>query len=402
MTREQSLLIDILGKQLFGKDTETNFLNAEEREAVLEEAKHQAVFPIAFAYLDSEKPDDEAFLKYRKQNDVYTIAGIRNLHTHSLIHRLLDTNGIAYVILKGQASARYYPDPMLRPMGDVDFLVDRKDLDRVAMLLEAEGFRKLEQADNHEFHWAYSKGKAKAELHWEVPGVPKSDNEIINSYLTDIIEKRELIDASDHAFYVSSAFHHGMVILLHTISHITTKGIGLRHLCDWLVFENSMPEDVFTEMFSEAIREMGLLTFAQVLTRIGILYFGCAERQWCREADKDLCTNLLEDILAGGNFGRKEEGRGSQAMLFRNSQTRKVSHSDTLKNAFASMKRRAEIDYPICRTIPVLSPIIWSIVVVQYLLRVAQGKKYSMIDREHIKEAMRRQSIYEELKLFER
>ena len=402
MTREQSLLIDILGKQLFDAQKEPDALNGEERKAVLEEAKHQAVYPFVFDYLESRMSEDDAFLKYKKQSDVYAINNIRNIHTHSQIHQMLGKNNIPYVILKGQASARYYPNPMLRPMGDVDFLVNREDRDHVSKLLEAEGFSKPDPAERHGFHWAYQKGKVKVELHWDVPGVPRTDNEIIRSYLSDIIENRELASVSDATFYTPSVFHHGIVLLLHTISHTTTTGIGLRHLCDWLVFVNSMPENVFTELFLDAIREMRILTFAQALTRVGTLYFGCPERQWCIEADEKLCADLLEDIISGGNFGRKEKHRGSQAMLFRNRDTRKVSHSDTLQNIAASVKKRAETDYPVCTSVPVLSPFIWCLVVIQYLVRVAQGKKYSMLDRDHISEALWRQSIYEELKLFEK
>lgn len=37
--------------------------------------------------------------------------------------RLMKENGIAYVVFKGLAVARHYPEPFVRTMGDVDFYV---------------------------------------------------------------------------------------------------------------------------------------------------------------------------------------------------------------------------------------------------------------------------------------
>ena len=401
MTEAQLQLISILGNQLFDAQEEFGGFTAGQRRAVLAEARSQAVFPIAFGFLERGMSEDDVFPICKKKNDTYAIINASNLLNHSMIHQLLMKNSVPYVILKGQASARYYPDPMLRTMGDVDFLINIKDRERVGQLLEEEGFSKCSLADMHSFHWKYSNGKTSVELHWDVPGIPKAGDGIIRSFLSDLIEKRELVTVSDYSFYAPSAFHHGIVLLLHAICHISSTGIGLRHLCDWLVFEESIPEEVFSEVFLEALRKMGILTFAQVLTKIGVLYFGCSERQWCMTADENLCADLLEDILAGGNFGQKDKNRRSQAMLFRNRKTRKITRSDTLRNVFENVRLRAEFDYPVCKSLPILSPCIWSIVVVQYLYRVACGKKYNMLNRKHISEAMWRQSIYEKLKLFD-
>ena len=56
---------------------------------------------------------------------------IKNLQVHAHhtdLHRMLSANGIRYVVLKGAASARYYPDPQSRYKGDVDFFVEKSDI----------------------------------------------------------------------------------------------------------------------------------------------------------------------------------------------------------------------------------------------------------------------------------
>ena len=243
MTEAQSVLIKIMGNQLFDANIELQKINEEEWDSVLTEAKQQAVFSIAFAYLESVMPESDAYRKYYKENSAKLISDIRNYHSHNRIHEILDQNGVTYVILKGQAAARYYPNPMLRTMGDVDFLINKEDRDLVDRLLQEDGYSKLDHAEEHDFHWAYKKETAHAELHWDVPGIPASHETIIRSYLADIFEKRQLETTVNGTFYVPSDFHHGIVLLLHTINHIPTTGVGMRHLLDWLVFTESIPEE---------------------------------------------------------------------------------------------------------------------------------------------------------------
>jgi hypothetical protein len=54
-------------------------------------------------------------------------------------------NGIRFVITKGPGIAAHYPDPTLRPFGDVDFLVAERDFPRARALLEADGWHPNEQ-----------------------------------------------------------------------------------------------------------------------------------------------------------------------------------------------------------------------------------------------------------------
>ena len=50
--------------------------------------------------------------------------------SHLKIHKLLTDAGIPYVIIKGLASGLYYPDFLLRSMGDVDFLISENDVEK--------------------------------------------------------------------------------------------------------------------------------------------------------------------------------------------------------------------------------------------------------------------------------
>lgn len=389
MTEEQRQLIRIIASQLFGVNVDTKEIAAWPN--ILQEAQQQAVFPLAYQALKSYGIIEPKFEKEYAANQA---AYIRNLHYHSDLHKLL--TGIPYVILKGQVSASYYPNPMLRSMGDVDFLVYKEDRERVDQLLKVEGFEKRAGAEKHDYHWAYKKDRASLELHWDVPGVPESKK---NRFSEDAIKSAEEKTMQNEKMMFPSPFNHGLVLLLHAVSHMTGGGIGLRHLCDWLVFENSFSEQKFLDIFEDQLKDIGLWTFVKVITKIGVMYFG-TDRNWCLDADDKVCQCLLEDILTGGNFGVKDNTRGSQAKLIQNRVTKSVQGS-ILKNGLISIDEKAKRDYPPCKRNVIIRPIGWTVVVCQYVIRVIRGKRNNVFDKKIMENAMNRQKLYTELKLFE-
>ena len=62
------------------------------------------------------------------------------------------------------------------------------------------------------------------------------------------------------------------------------------------------------------LKTSGLWKFAQILTRTSISYLGAEERTWT-VGDEEVTEELMEDILTGGNFGRKDRSRSTQTML---------------------------------------------------------------------------------------
>ena len=67
----------------------------------------------------------------------------------------------------------------------------------------------------------------------------------------DIITSAERGNVSEVEYMVPTAFHHGLVMLLHVAGHLINTGIGLRHLCDWAVFAAKFSDEEFCEMFED-------------------------------------------------------------------------------------------------------------------------------------------------------
>ena len=402
MIPEQHLqLLKILSRELFCTSAETEQLL--DLSAILLEAEQQAVFSLTFHALENNLRSglsEEEFRLLSEKNSQYIARGLQNFYLHGEIHDLLKENHVPYIMLKGLCSAAYYPEPLLRTMGDVDFLVSLEDRDRAEKLLLSSGFQKTPHADEHGFHWTYLRDQQEVELHWRVPGIPVSGGEIIEKFLADAIQTGKINQVCGIEICGADELRHGLVLLLHTASHLTAGGVGLRHLLDWLVFENGMTERAFIDIFEKPLKETGLWTFAAALTRIGTLFLGCRDRDWCREIELELAEELLEDFFDGGNFGTKNLTRQGQTKIIRNNVSRSIEEGSVLRLSLVNIDQRARHDYPVCTDHAVLRPVFWIIIAAKYLVRVIQGKRVNIFRKDIYSGAKKRMRLYGKLQLF--
>lgn len=367
------------------------------------EANMQAIFPFVHSVLASIGMADGACEGAYFQK---VASNIRVTHEHQELHHLLSANDIPYVVMKGAASAMYYPEALLRAMGDVDFLVNKTDIERAGALLEEAGFVPTEDHE-HECHIAYHRNQNGMhsiwELHWSPSGIPKGEvGELTREYLSDIIEKAVPCIMQDCECLVPAPFHHGLIMLLHTSTHLINTGVGLRHLCDWAVFADKFSDEEFCELFEEKLKAIGMWKFAQILTQLSIRYLGMSAKEWCGTSDEDYLEILMCDIFEGGNFGVKDSNRINQAKLITNSHKASVDETNLLIQLIRTMNEKARIAMPIINRVPLLLPVGWIYAGGRHLLRICKGRRPKIDVSDMVKGATQRREIYKEFKLFER
>lgn len=367
------------------------------------EANMQAMFPLVHSALASiGMADGDCEATYFQK----VASNIRVTHEHQELHQLLSANDITYVVMKGAASAMYYPEPLLRTMGDVDFLVNKTDLERAGKILEQAGFIPTEN-NEHECHVAYHRNhngvRSIWEMHWSPSGIPESEvGELTREYLSDIFEKAVPCTIQDCECLVPSPFHHGLIMLLHTSTHLINTGIGLRHLCDWAVFVDKFSNEEFCDLFESKLKAIGMWKFAQILTQLSIQYLGMPEKEWCGTSDEDYLEMLMCDIFKGGNFGVKDSNRINQAKLITSSHKASVDETNLLMQLIRTMNEKAKSAMPIIKRVPVLLPIGWIYAGGRHLLRIHAGRRPKIDVSDMVKGATERREIYKEFKLFER
>lgn len=393
MTDSQSTLLKMLSKALFGHSVTVDAVDWLE---VLKEAKNQAVVQLIYSVQDKStlSPDEAKAWKQAASADF--AKNIRIGHNHSLLHQWM--NDIHYVILKGAASASYYPIPANRSMGDVDFLVKTEDLGRAGKVLEDHGLKPWDE--EHISHIVYRGPRMHYEMHFNLAGTPHGvAGELVRKYTADIFEKASVMKVVDGEAVLPAPFHHGLILLLHTCHHLTGEGIGLRHLSDWAVFEDRFSEYEFRNLFEDKLKAIGLWKFAQTLTRVSIKYLGADDREWALATD-ELVDALMEDILSGGNFGRKDSNRAVQTILISERGKDGVGKTSMVGELLRSGNEIVYHNWPGSKKNKVLLPAGWVYIGTRRIIREMTGKRKKTNIARIVGGAADRRDLYKQLHLY--
>ena len=393
----KTTLLNLLSHALFGAPLEIP--DGVDWQEVFDESKLQSVSAIAIADVPPELLPDDIAKAWEKESFKILMNNTRVGSEHAQLHKILSDADIPYVILKGSASASYYPDPMLRSMGDVDFLINKTDIGKVDLLLRKNGYQP--QPSNHECERGYRKGLSTWELHWAVNGVPGGEvGDRINGYLADIIPSAVLTSSVDGEYMAPTDFHHGLVMLLHVARHMVTGGIGLRHLCDWAVFAAKVGEE-FPAIFEEKLKSVGLWRFAQLLTQLSVEYLKCPPQNWMGELESELTDALKDDVFAAGNFGTKDKKRSDEAKFITSRKKGGVNDDSTLKQSVLSANEIVRKHWKFADKVPVVYPFGWAFFGGRYAIRSALGKRDKKIMKELVEKAKVRKDLYRQNKLYE-
>ena len=290
-------LLELVKATLF--NTTPHLPEETDWDEVLLEAKHQAV--LALAAPSVPKEEAHKWKPYVYQNTAHYM---QVLHCQKQLIHQFDTAGIPLVILKGTAAAIYYPSPIQRTMGDIDFLVPQDQFDVARELMEESGYAARYGSDEDSRHIGFAKHGIVFEMH-----------RFFSSFGLDIepaimggFSRRQNASVLGCEFPMLPTLENGLVLLAHIRQHILEEqySLGLRQVIDWMMYVNRVLDDEFWySTFQPAVNELGLTTLAITATAQCQNYLGLPARSWCSEADKELVNQLLETILTSGNFGIK-------------------------------------------------------------------------------------------------
>ena len=394
----QNLILSLCALGLFGKEKDIDLGNKEGE--ILQEANRQTVYPLVCTALknitDGEQTSTEVFLQRIAEN-------MQVNFDHSSVHSLLSGNGIDYVAFKGVASAKYYPDPILRTMGDTDILINRQDIKKVDLLLKNIGYTTTDDIEKEKGHVAYGKKEgnrvSRLEVHFTLGGIPEGKKEIFEKYLSDLISTSVSLNTPCGVCRVPDKFHHGLILLLHTATHLINEGVGLRHLCDWAVFVNTVSDKEMTETFQKPLKELGLFEFARYLTAVSVEFLGAEPKNFVGEVDKGYLEDLISDILAGGNFGTKDADRYTQIKYISNRNDRTIDNKNPVSQVFFTLKEKTKRNVKFVEKHPLLLPFGMVYTLFNYLFLVVT-KKRKGDSLKTLSDAKHRKDIYSEFKLF--
>ena len=311
----------------------------------------------------------------------------------------LEKNSIRAVVLKGTSCSRYYPYPSLRPLGDIDILIDHENMALVAEYLISAGFHASET--QHGFHIGYYRGEIIVEVHYRCSELP--ENEGTQAAILEekrFLDCREIAKYDELAFPILSASHQALMLLMHMERHMQEDGIGLRQLCDWAVFVYGSDSRHWHETIP-LLKSCGLFIYAEVITMSCVKYLGLAASYapWIKTVDEKTVEAFVEDIFRGGNLGVANEHHVGS--LFTDRRLMGTQEHGILKGMLTKMKSLAFRKWPITQKYAFLLPICYLYIPIEYVIMsfVNPKSRRNVITAIHL--SRRRRKLYYALHLFE-
>ena len=282
---------------------------------IYEQGVKQSVIALLFTGVNrlrgEQEPPLELTMKWATEaEDVRALNALLNSESKRLTD-LFEVEGYHTAILKGQANARLYPDPMSRQPGDIDIFLDG-GMERVGALLTRLGL--IEEGEKPQVHhWHLPEGFSEVIVEVHHRPLPRTDSDTrhtdrIMAYLQGEFETATTF--CPEGFRVPSIAYALVMQLSHMRRHaVMNGGIGLRQVIDYYVLLNHAT-DAELQQLRIQVKHFGMKQFAAALMWMLQQTLHLPANKMIAKPNRYRGQWLLSFIMEGGNFGfykRKEE-----------------------------------------------------------------------------------------------
>lgn len=276
--------------------------------------KRQAVLGVVFRGVMAMKEGGvevprKLFMKWYSMTEK-TLQKNQTLNKRSVqISEFFAKAGFRSCVLKGQGNALMYPDPYSRTSGDIDLWVegDRKAVTQLVKKYCPKSFEQYLHIDFPVFK------DALVEVHY-TPGKALSPfvNKRLQKYFTENISEQvnhrvSLPDGAGNISVPTDSFN-VFYQMIHVMTHFFVEGVGLRHFIDYYYLLKKIGKDGCRQQdWSSLFRRYGMLRFVRGFMWVEQHVLGLEDCYLIVEPDEQRGRVILEEMLAGGNFGHYDE-----------------------------------------------------------------------------------------------
>lgn len=286
-----------------------------------------------------------------------------------MVH-LMQSAQISMAILKGTAAAIYYPNPIARTMGDVDFLVPEENFRQAYELMLKNGYELQYDEEHVDYHITLRKDDITYEIHNKPAGMPGGEaGKCLLCILEDGLKTCRMVELEGCIIPVLPALQNGIVLLLYIVKHLKS-GLGLRQIIDWMMYvDQELDDEMWNTQMQPVLKKTEYEKLAKIVTRTCQIYLGLREDniKWCLDIDEDIYQTLMSYIMTQGNFGRKkqEEDKG-------------VKIVEAIRGPFQFfqlLQKRGENKWLLLKKYPFLRPFSWMYMGGRYIVMALQREK---------------------------
>lgn len=274
-------------------------------EGIVLEAMRQGVFLIVYDAIKKMLADGSTDIStelvemLRKRALEKAFSNIEKIRLQKAFLDTLRDKNIPVCVLKGTSLSINYPNPDLRPLGDLDIYAEPKNVEAIKKILLDMGYEY--DKTNTQYHSAFVKGFYEIEVHISLAGMPSGNTRSKLLFVKDMCERSIEVNNKYGRYNIPCACDNGIVQLLHILHHTAERGMNMRLLCDWMMFvDKHMTDDVWESEVVDVYDEIGLSQFAKVVTKLckEKLGFNNEHVTWCDDVPTKYCEPLWNHIFA--------------------------------------------------------------------------------------------------------
>lgn len=322
--RVEKTLLEILRREVTGEDgTEKRELSVAGLKAVMRLAReHTVTGLVANAAMRNRiviagrgaEGRGETVMRLMQQTMAHRQAMQRFEDAVGRFARLMKENGIAYVVFKGLAVARHYPEPFVRTMGDVDFYVPQRDFLRAVDVIER-GLHVDMDKEDVDKHYSFDWQGIRFEMHYQIETFgnrrhQRRFNRMIDEAMAEHTDSFTVCDSdgNETEVCVLPPTEDLIVVFKHWFNHLLVEGVGLRQTLDLVVLLNAYRDQMNAGRLMTALDGIGYMKAFRAMLAMMKQYFGM---DWTDcffvsdRRDERYAGKLMATVMESGNFGRK-------------------------------------------------------------------------------------------------
>ena len=365
MTQTQLLFLQAAKAALRGKRVDWPQMEQEQWQALMELAYEQHMTPMlveavytsaAFRML----PEDTKW-QARKQARQQVFAQTRKDRVLYELLEAMEKAQVPILVMKGAVCRSLYHLPEARPSSDEDLLVPPEHFDRAVEVLRKRGFSTASEEISSE---AYEVGFFSPEgMHIELHRLPLDPNLPLlgeaNDCFAGVCEAKYTIKIRGGILPAMPPHEHMLFLLLHAFKHLLHTGVGLRQMCDILLWGERYATEIDWEKLKEQCTALRAWDFVRSVFAIGREHLGVTLPVEPGDMAGEVEV-LLEDVFSGGVFGGESLSRKHSANITLNAvEAEQEGKKPSVLSAIFPGRKNMEGRYPWLSKHPGLLPLAW-------------------------------------------
>lgn len=315
---------------------------------ILNLAAYHKVDEMVFCAVEKlkDQPDKDILRKMYQQHEKNQLVNTIQMAEAELILREVTNRGIDILPLKGYVLKSLYPDPNYRQMGDLDYLLERKNLKEAGRILQELGYA-ADDVGLEDSHDVYTKKPyLEVEMHRRL--LPPTEE---NHWHTDGIWERlkrnpdnaHIMEMRPEDFYL---YH-----LLHFEKHYSMDGCGIRSVIDQYYLMKCFGDQLDWDYINEILEKMNYVEFEAMSKGLAQAWFGDGEmkKEW---------EGPAEFIINSGAFGTFEQYQKWVMDRYRREEGIHTKTGFFFRRMFME-RERMEFSYPILKKHGWMLPFLW-------------------------------------------